>query len=96
MNESPTLTSHAKIRWLEHFPHLVYEEQWSQANSVGKKVRKKIRRQCPVTCCRVSRTGDIWYLMSPAKVVFVYNWRDNVVITVFPYSNGKKPQRSLS
>lgn len=85
------MTIHARLRWIERFKDLNFAQEWERARRPGKEMRKKIKRQCPLHAKKMSRDNvEQVYLVSEGGVVFVYDPKDNTVITVFPYSRERK------
>lgn len=78
-------TRHARLRAAERFPGVDLTEEFKQSKiAVGKKL-KNIKRQCPKTCGNVTKSSSVSYFLSHSDIVFVYDWAEGVLITVFPY-----------
>lgn len=77
------MTRHARARWIERFPTLDPQVEWQQAGRVGRRLRARIRSQCPAHAHLASGLfKGFYYRLSRAGVVFVVAAPDTIV-TVF-------------
>lgn len=81
-------TPHACQRWAERFAGIDWQQELSSAKRIGKKLRRRIRIQCPVNAQRWMQGGFAgrYYLLGRSNVVFVIGAPDTV-LTVFHLSS---------
>lgn len=86
-------THHFLKRWTEFFPDLNWERETKYASRPGNKIRRKIKKQCPQNRHNMTRSGKKFYLINRiTNIVFVCSI-DRIIVTVFPYENGKRKER---
>jgi hypothetical protein len=80
----PVWTSHAKRRSEERFPELDLELLFQNSRSVGKSLKKQIKRLCPVAATTWMSGGfkGRYFRIGAGKIVFVIQAPETIV-TVF-------------
>lgn len=73
----------AATKWGEMFPGLDLTVEFLSANRPGRRDRAQIRRQCPYWGHRTFAERGTYWLVSPARAVFVVT-PDQFVVDVFP------------
>ncbi|WP_175787461.1 hypothetical protein [Burkholderia anthina] len=81
-NDTPRVTRHAVQRWAERFPGEDMTLAFAQARRVGKKVRAKIKAECPAHAPKMRRDAPVYYVMTRDRIVFVVAMPETIV-TVF-------------
>ena len=68
-----TWTNHALARWKQRFAGIDRDMELSSATLVGKKIKKRIKRSCPVSAERWMQGGfkGRYYMMGRSQIVFV-------------------------
>lgn len=80
--DMPSVTKHAADRWDERFPGENMLIAFASARRVGKKVRAKIKVECPKHAPQMRRDAPVYYVMTDDRIVFVVAAPETIV-TVF-------------
>lgn len=81
---TPTLTAHAKQRWVERCAGIDVDMEWYRAKRLGAKGRKRLRACCPGHHKFTGRQfNGFWYMKGPSGVVFVLGGSPPQIITVW-------------
>lgn len=73
----------ARIKWGKFFPAFDMAVEFAAARRPGKLARRQIRKQCPCWGSRTFAERGTFWLVSPARAVFVVT-PDDFVVDVFP------------
>lgn len=81
----PKWSDHALERWQERFPNTDRDFAYANARRVGRKVKAKIKRSCPVESRRWMSHGFMgrYFLINRDGIVFVMAAPETVITVLY-------------